>query len=410
MWMVVFRFIYFLLSVSLLSFLWGKYISLATQTWFALSLVVVFLFYQLWNIQRLKLLLQKLVKNWRQKIEAAQIQQDKFIQAIQASPNGILMLDELDQIEWCNHVSEMHFGIHSKRDTLQKVTFLIRKPLFVSYINQKDFTKPIDLVGMGQSGELTLLVQIFPYGDRRKLLLSQDVTQFHKNEAMRRDFIANVSHELRTPLTVLSGFLETVRELNLTDEDRQRYLNLMHVQSQRMESLVADLLVLSRLESSIAPPVDKLIEVKSMLQRLIEDAQNLSGGRHEIEYRHLSNLNIFGEEREIFSAFSNLITNAVRYTPDHGKILVQWKDIPEGGVEFSVTDSGLGIAAEHIPRLTERFYRIDRSRSRETGGTGLGLAIVKHVVSRHGGALNIQSELGQGATFSISFPSTRVQG
>ena len=401
-----------------------------SQTWFALALVGLFLLYQIWNIQHLKrvlqndeliegnrgwgvwhdihYLLQKLVKNWRQKIEAAQYQQDKFIQAIQASPNGILMLDELDQIEWCNHVSEMHFGIHSKRDALQKITFLIRKPLFVSYINQKDFSKPIDLVEMGQSGDLTLLVQIFPYGDHRKLLLSQDVTQFHKNEAMRRDFIANVSHELRTPLTVLSGFLETVRELNLPDEDRQRYLNLMHIQSQRMESLVADLLVLSRLESSIAPPLDKIIDIDLMLKRLIEDAQNLSAGRHEIEYIQSSPLNMLGEEREIFSAFSNLITNAVRYTPDHGKIHVEWKNTSEGGVEFSVTDSGLGIAPEHIPRLTERFYRIDRSRSRETGGTGLGLAIVKHVVSRHGGTLNIQSELGRGTCFTLSFPTSRV--
>jgi two-component system phosphate regulon sensor histidine kinase PhoR len=424
------RFLYLLAVVALSGYLWGRFISESTQIWFALCLLATILAYQLWNSQRLMqilvnddlvgksrglgnwreiyYLLQKYAKDWRQKLSLAQDQQEKFIQAIQASPNGILMLDEGDHIEWCNGVSERHFGVNSKRDAMQKLTYLIRHPTFIQYIQNKRYDEPIQLDGMGNQGNLSLSIQVFPYGGNRKLMLSQDITQTKKNEAMRRDFVANVSHELRTPLTVLSGFLETVRELKLTEEDRRRYLDLMHVQSGRMTALVEDLLILSTLESSPPPPSKQSILIQPLLNRLVQDAQGLSNGKHQIITEFSSQKNLQGDEKEIYSAFGNLITNAIRYTPEGGKVTIQWQDEQDGAF-FAVHDSGPGIAPEHIPRLTERFYRVDRSRSRDTGGTGLGLAIVKHIVTRHNASLGIQSELGKGSLFTISFPSWRLQ-
>lgn len=261
------RFFYLLAVVGLLAYFWGRFVSPSTSLWFASTLLVFILAYQLWNSHRLMqallrdelvakdrgmgnwreifYLLHKNDKTWRHKLHLALEQQEKFIQAIQASPNGILMLDDADHIEWCNGVSERHFGINSKRDAMQKLSYLIRQPSFTQYIQNKRYEEPIQLEGMGINGNLSLNIQLFPYGVNRKLMLSQDITQTKKNEAMRRDFVANVSHELRTPLTVLSGFLETVRELKLSEEDRKRYLDLMHVQSERMEALVEDLLILT---------------------------------------------------------------------------------------------------------------------------------------------------------------------
>lgn len=424
------RFFYLLAVVGLFGYLWDRLVSETSSHWFVLSLLALILAYQLWSSHRLMqalmrddligkdrglgnwreiyYLLQKYSKNWRLKLQEAQSQQEKFIQAIQASPNGILMLDEGDHIEWCNENSERHFGINSKRDAMQKIAYLIRNPVFTRYVQSKRYDEPIQLDGMGSNGNLSLSIQLFPYGGNRKLMLSQDITQSKKNEAMRRDFVANVSHELRTPLTVLSGFLETVRELNLSEDDRKRYLDLMHVQSGRMEALVEDLLILTSLESSPQPLSNQRIPVKPLLNRLVQDAQGLSNGRHQIMTEIESNHDLQGDEKEIYSAFGNLITNAIRYTPEGGKITVSWKDTPLDEAVFSVRDTGPGIAEEHIPRLTERFYRVDRSRSRDTGGTGLGLAIVKHIVTRHGAHLEIQSELGQGSCFSIRFSESRI--
>lgn len=365
--------------------------------------------------------LHKLVKRWRLQVLQVEQQHSRFIQAIQASPNGVLMLDDGDQIEWCNAVAEQHFGLNAKRDLQQRITHLVRKPEFVQYLLVQQFDEPLTMHDMGLGKQNILSVQIFPYGENRKLLLSQDVTKLEKTDAMRRDFVANVSHELKTPLTVLAGFLETVRSLPLPESDKQRYLDMMAIQAERMQTLVNDLLTLAKLEGDVQPPVDSALSVSDIMEQLVRDAEGLSQGRHVIAMQCEPGWEILGAEAELLSAFGNLVSNAVRYTPESGTITLRWQTWREGmfpvaqmpamrfGAVFSVQDTGLGIAAEHIPRLTERFYRVDRSRSRETGGTGLGLAIVKHVLSRHQAMLWVESEEGRGSTFSVLFSETRLR-
>jgi two-component system phosphate regulon sensor histidine kinase PhoR len=223
---------------------------------------------------------------------------------------------------------------------------------------------------------------------------------------MRRDFVANVSHELRTPLTVLVGFLETVRELKLDPQRIRDYLGMMQEQSARMHRIIEDLLTLSMLESA-PPPSAERVSTRPLLERLHADAQALSGGRHRVSLMGAPAVDLLGSESELSSAFGNLVSNAIRYTPQDGEVRIIWRDAPEGS-SFSVEDTGIGIAEEHVPRLTERFYRVDRSRSRETGGTGLGLAIVKHAVARHQAHLDVESKPGQGSRFTIRFPAKRT--
>ena len=225
---------------------------------------------------------------------------------------------------------------------------------------------------------------------------------------MRQDFVANVSHELRTPLTVLNGFLETIKDIPLSEEERKKYILMMSAQSSRMLTLVEELLILTRLDNSPASSKTAIVKVEDLINRIVEDGKNLSNGKHIIRVSVISSKNILGSENEIFSAFGNLLTNAIRYTPEGGTIQVYWEDDQEGGAIYSVRDTGIGIAPEHIPRVTERFYRVDRSRSRDTGGTGLGLAIVKHVALRHGAKLNIESTIGVGSIFSIIFDKDRL--
>lgn len=352
--------------------------------------------------------LHKLVKSWRDQVLEVEQQHNRFIQAIQASPNGVIMLNEDDQVEWCNAIAESHFGLNARRDAMQRITHIIRRPAFVQYIIRQNYRNPIRLVNMGQFEQYALDVQIFPYGDKQKLVLSQDVSQIEKTDAMRRDFVANVSHELKTPLTVLSGFLETVEEFELEKHDRDRYLQMMQVQTGRMKTLVEDLLTLAKLEGNPEPPSTQPIGMSQIMQRLQLDAEGLSQGQHQILIEKLSDKDLLGDESELYSAFSNLVSNAVRYTPSSGQVHVVWRDSEDGGVELAVTDTGAGISEEHLPRLTERFYRVDRSRSRDTGGTGLGLAIVKHVANRHQGDLRISSQVGVGSTFCLHFPKQRV--
>jgi two-component system phosphate regulon sensor histidine kinase PhoR len=254
--------------------------------------------------------------------------------------------------------------------------------------------------------ELVLLLQIVSYGEDERLMHVKDVTQAERLDRMRQDFVANVSHELRTPLTVMSGFLETIRELKLDPTQREHYLSLMSDQSLRMLRIVEDLLTLSSLESA-PPPQDQRIMINALMARLREDAEALSAGRHKILMQAATGFDLLGSEFEIQSAFSNLVSNAVRYTPAGGEIRINWQADSTGGI-FTVTDSGIGIEKTHLPRLTERFYRVDRGRSRETGGTGLGLAIVKHALMRHQSQLEIQSELGKGSRFSARFSSRRL--
>ncbi|VVD85512.1 Phosphate regulon sensor protein PhoR [Pandoraea cepalis] len=352
--------------------------------------------------------LHKLAKRWHNQVKQVEQQHARFIQAIQASPNGVIMLDEHNQIEWCNAIAESHFGIDAKRDLRQQITHLLRTPAFVHYLSSERYDEALLMHHMGEKRNNVLSMQVFPYGDHRKLMISLDVTDLERTDSMRRDFVANVSHELKTPLTVLSGFLETVGELPLSPEEIQRYVEIMRQQASRMQNIVNDLLTLAKLEGSGKPPPDERIDMGMQMRSLRSDAEGLSQGQHVIEVTQADGLDLRGAEGELHSAFSNLVSNAVRYTPPGGKIRIEWGPTDDGGARFAVTDSGLGIPAEHIPRLTERFYRIDRSRSRDTGGTGLGLAIVKHVLTRHQADLKVTSEVGRGSTFAIQFPPTRV--
>lgn len=352
--------------------------------------------------------LERLVRAMKGQVRAIEAQHERFIDAFQASPNGIIMLDDQDQIEWCNAIAERFFGILFKRDAQQRVNYLIRRPEFIRYLSDRLFDEPLLIEQMGPGANLSLMVQVFPFSENRRLLLAQDVTDLRKAEAMRRDFVANVSHEMRTPLTVMMGFLETVQTLDLEPAKKEEYLDLMMVQGKRMKSLVEDLLTLANLEANAQPAIQSSVPMDAILALLKNEADALSGNKHVISIENNLHNALLGDERELFSAFSNLVSNAVRYTPEGGKIKVIWRDTDDGGAEFVVHDSGPGIAPEHLPRLTERFYRVDRSRSRETGGTGLGLAIVKHVATRHQAQLLIESELGEGSAFKIHFPSDRI--
>lgn len=352
--------------------------------------------------------LQRLVKALKQRMRNIEQQHDHFIEAFQASPNGILMLDENDQIEWCNAIAERFFGLNFKRDVLQRINFLIRRPEFIQYLTRRNFDEPLLLERMGPNSSLSLMLQAFPFGNRRHLLLVQNVTDLQKADAMRRDFVANVSHEMRTPITVLMGFLETVQTLDLEKSQRDQYFDMMMSQARRMKSLVEDLLTLANLEANSLPAATNKVNVETLMALIRNDAEALSQGRHSFSFNAVDHPGLLGDERELLSAFSNLVSNAIRYTPDAGAIAVNWGLNEQGQGEFSVTDTGPGIASEHLARLTERFYRVDRSRSRDTGGTGLGLAIVKHIASRHQAQLLIESTPGKGSTFTLRFPKERL--
>ncbi|MEY4564588.1 MAG: hypothetical protein RLZZ618_3865 [Pseudomonadota bacterium] len=331
----------------------------------------------------------------------------QFLSAMEASPNGVLLLDDMDQISWCNSIAADHFGLHPGRDRLQPVTNLVRAPGFVALLQSGQFDGPV-MVGDGR-GRGTLSILIRPYGEGLKLVLSQDVTERERSDGMRRDFVANVSHEIRTPLTVLSGFIETMSNLPLTEVERARVLTLMGQQAARMQALVSDLLTLAQLEGSPRPASDHWVPVNKLLGQAVSDASGLSRGRHELVPAAESQALLAGNEAELFSAVANLMRNAVRYTPDGGRITLSWQVREDGSGEVCVADTGIGIEKSQLPRLTERFYRVDGSRARDTGGTGLGLSIVKHVVQRHGGELDIASEVGKGSRFSLVFPAARVR-
>jgi two-component system phosphate regulon sensor histidine kinase PhoR len=358
---------------------------------------------------------RKLVKKLEKKAQNSADRLDDFLAAIQASPNGVVLLDASDRIEWSNLTAAQHLGFDPQRDLGQYVRNMVRHPSFMAYMEAGDFQQEIqfDVPGQRPSQPHRISLQIHPYGKKRRLMLTRDVTAVQLAEAMRRDFVANVSHEIRTPLTVLSGFVETMQSIPLEDEERQRYLGLMSQQAQRMQTLVSDLLTLSRLEGSPAPGPGEWIAAQELADHVVQEAQGLSSAIalpvHDIAQEGQTALWIAGVKTELLSAMSNLLSNAVRYTPPGGCIRTGWRKLADGTAEFFVQDSGPGIAAEHLPRLTERFYRVDRSRSRETGGTGLGLAIVKHVAQRHGGQVHVDSVLGEGSRFSIAVPASRVR-
>ena len=358
---------------------------------------------------------RRLLKGRDQRLLESQARLDEFLAAMQASPNGVVLLDAQGRIEWCNQIATEHFGFDAQRDLFQHIANLVRDPAFKAYMAAGEFTHDVIVPGRSStpSRPVKLSVHVHSYGNNRKLLLSRDITAVELAEAMRRDFVANVSHEIRTPLTVLSGFIETLQTLPLSEAERARYLALMGQQSLRMQTLVNDLLTLSRLEGRPFPDASEWMTTSALFAQCEQEARALSGALtpcgHRLAFDVGPPCEIAGVQAEVHSAMSNLVTNAVRYTPDKGLIRVTWALLEDGRGQFMVQDSGPGIAPEHLPRLTERFYRIDRSRSRETGGTGLGLAIVKHVAQRHGAELNIKSQPGQGSCFSLTFPANRIR-
>jgi two-component system phosphate regulon sensor histidine kinase PhoR len=329
----------------------------------------------------------------------------RFRQAMALLPEGVAIMDDVLFLEWCNPAVERHLGLTLERDKGLRVTNLVRHPDFIDYIILGRYEQPLTLSLRGRKIEC----RIIPFENRRQILVTHDATDTERVESMRRDFIANASHELRTPLTVIVGFLEiALSDPGMDAATRKAHLELMTEQGQRMQRLIGDMLTLSRLESDEFPLRRERVDVAALVESVAQEARALSGGRHQIEVS-VDGPDVMGSIEELRSAFANLASNAVRYSPDGGMIALSWRR-GEDDLQFSVADSGIGIDPQHISRLTERFYRVDKSRSRETQGTGLGLAIVKHVLLRHGGRLKISSTPGQGSTFTASLPNTSLPG
>ncbi len=344
-------------------------------------------------------------KELLEKIEQRERDIARLIAAVHAMNDGVVLLDGAFRIQFCNKAAERQLDLASETDRGAPVVNLVRHPAFVAYLGKGDFSRPL-VLRLDRYFEHVLSLDLMAYADDCWLLQVADITQTDRLDSMRRDFVANVSHELRTPLTVLSGFIETLQDLDVDAAARQHYLALMGEQSQRMQSIVQDLLTLSTIESS-PPPQDQRVDMSSLIDTLYRDAVALSAGRHRIVLDSEGQGDLLGSESELVSALANLVSNAVRYTPTGGTVTLIWRISPEGA-EFAVQDTGIGIDAKHIPRLTERFYRVDRGRSRSAGGTGLGLAIAKHSLSRHQATLDITSTPGEGSRFAAIFPGSRV--
>jgi len=336
---------------------------------------------------------------------------EHFRLAAQALPDGVILLDDQGRIEWLNTTAVDQFSLDDSRDLGTLIGQLIRQREFHEYFTafqlDPQAVESIQLRFSGTGAERVFSLMLIPFSDAGILLLSRDITVLVQTDVIRRDFVANVSHELRTPLTVICGFLEQfASDTPPTGETARRFLQMMTEQATRMNRLVSDLLTLSRLENDSQPPRDDAIDIPAMLDSILVEAKALSNGQHILDSDQIAALPLRGNAEEIRSAFSNLVSNAVRYTPHGGRVTITWRE-EDGKPVFSVRDTGIGVPKEHVPRLTERFYRVDKGRSTATGGTGLGLAIVKHVVVRHGGSLRIDSEIGKGSIFSAIFPPER---
>lgn len=333
---------------------------------------------------------------------------DRVQESTAALKDAVIMLDRDGNLEWWNIAAEKLLGLKTPQDSGQQITNLVRDPRFIEYFENHSYNEPLELPSP-VSDRVRLQFHITQYGNREHLMLVRDITRLHQLEQMRKDFVANVSHELRTPLTVIAGYLETLLD-NVEDVNPRwlRALQQMQQQGGRMQNLLNDLLLLAKLEATDYPADNQPVAVDLLLLSIKNDAQALSGERqHRISLEVDSRLKLKGSEAELRSAFSNLVFNAVKYTPDEGEIHIRWWG-DEQGAHLSVQDTGLGIDAKHLPRLTERFYRVDSSRASNTGGTGLGLAIVKHVLLRHRARLDIASTIGKGSVFTCNFPTQQV--
>ncbi len=326
----------------------------------------------------------------------------RFRQTMNLLPDGVVIMSDTLFLEWCNPVAESHLGLTLSADKGARVTNLIRSPDFINYMILRKFDQPLNAT----LRDRRIVLQIIPFESRRLIMVSHDETERERIEAMRRDFIANASHELRTPLTVINGFLEIATTTELDEEQRAGHLRLMREQGDRMQGLVEDMLRLTKLESVDFPLRRERVNMNALLKQVEQEANGLSGGKHRISMT-IDGPDMMGSEEELHTAFGNLMANAVRYTPEGGSINMTWQNT-EAGPQFVVQDTGVGIAPEHISRLTERFYRVDTSKSLDSRGTGLGLSIVRHVLLRHQGDLRIESEVGKGSIFTAQFPATAV--
>ncbi len=332
---------------------------------------------------------------------------NRFQESTAAMPDATVVLDALGRIEWFNRAAVRLLGLRQPQDRGQRIHNLLRSPEFTRYLLAGDYDTPLLFTSPAHPGT-TLAIHIIPYGNKQRLLIARDVTRLQRLERIRRDFVTNVSHELRTPLTVIRGYLESLQQDEDCRESCGRALDTMAQQAQRMQNIVEDLLLLSRLETASTSDHDRPVAVPTLLKTLHEDAQLLAKeAGHRVTLECDEALWLRGNEKELYSAFSNLVTNAIKYTPEPGEIHIRWFHDAEGA-KFEVRDNGIGIPAQEIPRITERFYRVDVGRSREAGGTGLGLAIVKHVLKRHGARLTVESTPGQGSTFTCIFPPERI--
>lgn len=351
---------------------------------------------------------EHLYESWqrdRQRRREVVRQMRAFREATAAMPDAVVALDPDRGIEWANPAAAELLGVQVPRDAGQHVGNLVRAPAFVAALGSAR-REPVELAAPRAPGRW-LTLTLVAYGDGRQLLFARDTTRLRQLEQMRREFVANASHELRSPLTVIGGYLEALRDDPALDGTWSGPLAEMKRQSDRMAGIVNDMLELSRLETDADEPPADAVDVRALLERIRSEALALGEGPRRVELELASHAGLLGSEKELYSAFSNLVFNAMRYTPADGTVAVRWS-VEQGQPTLAVQDTGIGIAAEHIPRLTERFYRVDPSRSRSKGGTGLGLAIVKHVVQRHGGQLRIASEPGRGSTFAVVLPATRL--
>ncbi|MEE3650712.1 MULTISPECIES: phosphate regulon sensor histidine kinase PhoR [unclassified Brenneria] len=352
------------------------------------------LFYGLYQMQ---------LRNRRRRRELALLIK-RFRSGAESLPDALVIITEEGTIFWCNHLAQHLLGLRWPEDNGQNILNLLRHPEFAGYMKKQDFSRPLTLQ---LSHARHLEFRVMPYSEGQQLMVVRDITQMHQLEGARRNFFANVSHELRTPLTVLQGYLEMMQDDSLDDALRNKALNTMQEQTRRMDGLVQQLLTLSRIEAAAVIDLHEKVDIPLMLRVVEREAQTLSQGRHEIVFRINEDLQIFGNEEQLRSAVSNLVYNAINHTPAGTRIEVGWQNVPQGA-RFQVSDDGPGIAAEHLPRLTERFYRVDKARSRQTGGSGLGLAIVKHALSHHDSRLEIVSEDGVGSRFMFTLPNRLI--
>lgn len=352
--------------------------------------------------------LHKLNQNNLQIRDRLRARIDRIQESTNSMRDGVIMTDAQGAMEWWNGSAEHLLGFRRNTDQGQYIYNLIRTPAFKSYFDARDYREPLELNSPAKP-HIHLQIEISLFGDDDRLIVAKDVTRLHQLELMRRDFVSNVSHEMRTPLTVISGYLETLVD-NADDLPAkwQRAIKTMATQALRMETLIADLILLSRIETGEQEDTNTPTDINTLIGQICQDARTLSGDRqHEILVNATASKMLKGDESQLRSAFSNLVFNAVKYTPAQGRITVSWYTDADGG-HLSVKDTGTGIDQVHIPRLTERFYRADPSRHKDTGGTGLGLAIVKHVLINHDGHLEIRSKPGKGSEFVCHFPAERL--